>query len=153
MKKLIIFTISLLISQTATCMDIFDAAEQGNVDRVRELIDHNAAVDARDTDNWTPLHYAARGSRAEQLLEDWPFYQRARIRHPECLAAFSLANHPQCGQNSPARVLPVHSYEMICKLVLMPKHTFKQIHQIAEQERNLEQPYNNETNPDVQSNK
>ena len=60
MKKLIIFTISLLISQTATCMDIWQAIQTGNLRRVQELINENPeVVNAQNTINQTPLHIAA----------------------------------------------------------------------------------------------
>jgi len=67
MKKLFIFTISLLISQTATCMDIFEAIKEGNLGRVQKLINENPEVvnaHERKYKN-TPLHYAALCGKAD----------------------------------------------------------------------------------------
>jgi len=61
MKKLIIFTITLLISQTASCMDIFEAIKQDNFDRVQELIAENPEIVNAPTNNnhlFTPLQLA-----------------------------------------------------------------------------------------------
>jgi len=68
MKKLIIFTLSVLISQSAICMDIFEAAGNGNLERVQELLALGTPVNATDNDGWTPLHFAAFENKVDIVL-------------------------------------------------------------------------------------
>ena len=46
-------------SVSIVCMDIFEASEKGNIERVRELIAAGAKLEAKDQDSKTPLHWAA----------------------------------------------------------------------------------------------
>jgi ankyrin repeat protein len=39
--------------------NLLDAAEKGNLEEVKRLLDKGAEVDARDIGDWTPLHLAA----------------------------------------------------------------------------------------------
>ena len=52
---------------------IHDAAEAGDTEAVRELLEQGVDVNARDAIHWTPLHRAVAGGHSETvavLLEE-----------------------------------------------------------------------------------
>ena len=56
-KTLSIVILVVSLSGVSTySMDIFDAAKNGNIDRIRELIAAGANVNQQNNDGWTPLH-------------------------------------------------------------------------------------------------
>ena len=57
--------IAAMLAELATDLDIAEAAVLGRVDRVKELVERGAPIDAKSADGFTALHYAAFFGHAE----------------------------------------------------------------------------------------
>jgi ankyrin repeat protein len=66
-QAIAITAIPLLLGGCATTL--FDAAKSGNLADARKLLDTGADVNERDSDQWTPLMYAANFRNAEMVSE------------------------------------------------------------------------------------
>lgn len=65
-KKLLIICVLLVASTTISAQEIFDAVKEGNLTKVKELIENNNEVlNARNTNQSTPLHIAVSVSNIE----------------------------------------------------------------------------------------
>ena len=54
---------------TSSYLDIFEAAEQGNVNDIRYFIEHGAGVNVKDEEGLTPLHLAANKNSNPEVLK------------------------------------------------------------------------------------
>jgi len=115
------------------------AALRGHLEIVLLLLNHGASVDAQDKNQRTALNCAEEYDNREvaQLLRDWSYL---RSRQQESLVAFCMAQHPRLGHNSPVNVLTKYCYQNIAQHVFAEwaNHTINQIHDMAEQEREIE---------------
>jgi len=129
---------------SGNCTPLHDAARLGYAHVSAILLNCGANINAHNWQNKTPLEYAKQEGYIDviQLFEDWPFYQQRINKNREAILAFCMAQHPRCGAESPARTLAMDLYKSVGKLVAIPEHTPNQIHQIAQQERRLQQQNN-----------
>lgn len=65
-KKITLFMLVLFISLPAVAEEIHDAAQQGDLAKIKELLEKNPdLLEARSESEKTPLHYAAQGGHKE----------------------------------------------------------------------------------------
>ncbi|WP_264705197.1 ankyrin repeat domain-containing protein [Wolbachia endosymbiont (group A) of Gymnosoma rotundatum] len=57
------------VMRTIKEQKLFEAIERNNIGEVKELINHGVSIDARNNEEQTPLHYAAKGSAENSNLE------------------------------------------------------------------------------------
>ena len=62
---IVLIYFAVLFSFKIGVVDIFDAAETGNVEDVTKYLDNGGDVDAKNKKGWTPLHVAAFAGREE----------------------------------------------------------------------------------------
>lgn len=60
----------LLVAQRSLAHDsgVWEAAQLGNVGRLRSILDRGTNVNVRDESGYTPLHYACRAGKAEVVI-------------------------------------------------------------------------------------
>ncbi|TET05999.1 hypothetical protein E3J79_03590 [Candidatus Dependentiae bacterium] len=95
------------------------AAKKGHKPIVELFLEKGAAVDIVSKYGVTPLYQAERYEETEvaALLRNWPKYQNLFKKRREQMFAFSIANHPCLGRNSPAKVLPRELFRYIWEFV------------------------------------
>ena len=69
MKHLLLTTIAaVVLVGCGPSVDIHDAAALGNIEAVKQHLAAGADVDAKDSDGWTPLAYAALTRKSSNYL-------------------------------------------------------------------------------------